>query len=834
MAVVEETAYPETEKGDLYVEDKKGIDPTASDISLGDGQTKEDALAQLRELYAEHELDFNFPQDLLRRAREALASEDADPNTENTRRLLHEFHYQHQLNENDSPYPEVRAVVDPVDDPSTPVNTFRVWVLGTFFTILGTGVDQFFSLRYPTIYVYSYLAQFLAYPCGVFMAKVLPTGKIPLGPLSFTLNPGPFNQKEHMLITIMSNVSYGGFNGTAYVTYILQVLRMPHWYNDQTLVNKAGWQITLVLGTQLLGYGTAGLARRFLVYPQSMIWPKNLAQIALNKALHREEGREENVHGWKVTRYRFFLLCFTGMSLYFWFPGYIFQALSYFNWMTWIAPTNLKLAIITGSVCGMGLNPWPTFDWNVISLLADPIVVPFFAIANLATGMLIISFFVIVPIFFRNVWNTAYFNINSSDVFDNTGGSYNVTRILNPDYTLNVEEYEAYSPPYLSASYAILYMVFFAAYLACITHVLLYNWRDLALGWKSVKSSFGRGRGHWFENSRDQFTDVHNRLMKEYKDCPESWYMIVLAVAFMFSCIATLYYDTGFPIWGIFLAIAFSLTLQVPIGIIMAMTNNEITLNVVAELIAGYAFAGRPLPNMIFKMFGYIATAQSIQFVADLKLAHYVKIPPRLVFAAQLYATIWGGLVSIGVNDWQLSNIKGICTSEATGEFTCQSTSVFFTASVVWGAVGPKRMFSHGTYSATLWGFLIGAVLPVPFYFLAKRFPNSWVRQIHIPVLLSGALNLAPYNMTYFTTCVWVAWLFNVYIKKRYAGWWQKYALVMTTALNVGLALSAIVIFFAVQFKPKNISWWGNNVPYAGIDGNDECILKTVPASGHF
>lgn len=44
------------------------------------------------------------------------------------------------------------------------------------------------------------------------------------------------------------------------------------------------------------------------------------------------------------------------------FPGYIFQALSYFNWISWIAPTNVKLAIITGSVCGMGLNPWPTFD----------------------------------------------------------------------------------------------------------------------------------------------------------------------------------------------------------------------------------------------------------------------------------------------------------------------------------------------------------------------------------------------------------------------------------------------------------------------------------------
>lgn len=249
---------------DLSDEEKMPIE-NVSAPSLTDGETKEDVFVQLRALYSEHELDFNFPSALLVRAKEVLDNENTDPNEENTRQLVQEFHYQKDLAINDSPYPEVRAVVDNTDDVTIPVNTFRVWVLGTLFAILGTGIDQFFSLRYPGISIYSYLIQFLAFPCGLFMAKVLPTATIPLGPLSFTLNPGPFNQKEHMLITIMANVAFGGFNGTAYVTYILQVLRLPAYYNDQSLVNSAGWQITLVLATQLIGYGTAGLARRFLV-----------------------------------------------------------------------------------------------------------------------------------------------------------------------------------------------------------------------------------------------------------------------------------------------------------------------------------------------------------------------------------------------------------------------------------------------------------------------------------------------------------------------------------------------------------------------------------------
>ena len=66
------------------------------------------------------------------------------------------------------------------------------------------------------------------------------------------------------------------------------------------------------------------------------------------------------------------------MFVYFWFPDYIIQAMSYFNWVTWIAPKNVKLAAISGSVTGLGLSPLPTFDWNQIVVFGDPLINPFF------------------------------------------------------------------------------------------------------------------------------------------------------------------------------------------------------------------------------------------------------------------------------------------------------------------------------------------------------------------------------------------------------------------------------------------------------------------------
>jgi len=79
----------------------------------------------------------------------------------------------------------------------------------------------------------------------------------------------------------------------------------------------------------------------------------------------------------------------------------------------------------------------------------------------------------------------------------------------------------------------------------------------------------------------------------------------------------------------------------IPVGMIQAVTNIQIGLNVITEFIVGYMLPGRPLAMMMFKMFGYITMSQALAFASDLKLAHYLKIPPRTIFWAQVVATAW-------------------------------------------------------------------------------------------------------------------------------------------------------------------------------------------------
>lgn len=73
------------------------------------------------------------------------------------------------------------------------------------------------------------------------------------------------------------------------------------------------------------------------------------------------------------------------------------------------------------------------------------------------------------------------------------------------------------------------------------------------------------------------------------------------------------------------------------------------------------------------------------RFVADMKLAHYLHIAPRTVFAAQGFATLIGAIVQCGVTVFMITRIDGVCTPEAEGNFTCPHGRVTYSSSLIWG-----------------------------------------------------------------------------------------------------------------------------------------------------
>ena len=97
-----------------------------------------------------------------------------------------------------------------------------------------------------------------------------------------------------------------------------------------------------------------------------------------------------------------------------------------------------------------------------------------------------------------------------------------------------------------------------------------------------------------------------------------------------------------------------------------------------SEVIGGFLVPGRPLALMVFKTFGFVIMSQALAFTGDLskqilissttlltcqiELGHYMKIPPKMMFSAQVIATIVSAFVVLGVQAWQVQNIADFCS----------------------------------------------------------------------------------------------------------------------------------------------------------------------------
>jgi len=243
-----------------------------------------------------------------------------------------------------------------------------------------------------------------------------------------------------------------------------------------------------------------------------------------------------------------------------------------------------------------------------------------------------------------------------------------------------------------------------------------------------------------------------------------------------------------------------------------------------------YMLPGRPLAMMSFKTYGYISMYQGVVYAQDLKLGHYMKVPPRTLFFAQGFASLWSCLVQVAVLYWSFGNIEGICTPKQSARFTCPNGKVFFNASIIWGLIGPSRIFSgNGVYANLQWFWFVGAVTPAIFYVLARKFPKSPARYLHAPIIFGGTSYIPPSTPLNYLSWGLVGYIFNRVIRNRHRGWWLTYNYITSAALDSGLALCTILIFFALLLPQVNLpNWWGNNVVGTTMDAQDTAVQKVV------
>lgn len=821
---IETTNWYEYEKGELkFLNREEHSSLTDDDLHIIaehlHDRSLDDAISLIENAIIEHSDDPCLSSSKLLQLQSLLARPSGSGRV---RQWEHAVKFEAFLIADWSIYPEVRAVTRPIDENGEKYVNFRVIFLGVAWACAGCALDTFFANRWPQISLGSNTILILILYTGKAWAR-LPELSIPWGRgRRFWINRGPWTFKEQMLATLTMSVSVGS-------PYSLKaiVAQSNDRFFGMTEAASFGYIIMLTLSSAFMGFGIAGVLRVFLVYPTRCIWYSVLPTIAVCRTLTEVETRP-NINGWRLRGWEFFMSAAFISFVWYWMTNYFAQFLSYFDWPAWISPHGAVVQGLFGCINGLALNPINTFDWNNIG--PNSIITPVFSISMQMLGM-VLSAVVIIIIWFRNVTWTSYLPVNGNSLYDNKGNQFNVSNVIDSKRNLDLKKLLDYSAPFWTAGTLVTYGAQLMTYPAMIIYASL-NYYKQIIAASGIFIAGIKSPG----KALDMFDDRFSRAQRKYKEVPEWWFLGVLLVslAIAITCLK-LYSFTNTPIWTIFFGIGLSIVFCVPFGYLYSTTTIMFEINILYELLLGYAIPGNAQALMVSKVFATNFFSQGANYLTNQVTAHYTGISPRGLFGAQSLSVLASCLVQSCILWWQVrGGVPDMCDPLNHDKFTCQTARGFFNAGIQWGLIGPRRLLGD-MYPGLKWCMLAGVFYPLPFWLARRYIPRfapkaNWIlRNVHEMAVITS-VNWAPNNLMTSGFGLFFTNLGFWGIKKKYPLWWSKYAYILANSLDVGVGYGGLLMFFATEYKTQFVvDWWGNNVPYDTGDARAQPLLPPPP-----
>lgn len=103
------------------------------------------------------------------------------------------------------------------------------------------------------------------------------------------------------------------------------------------------------------------------------------------------------------------------------------------------------------------------------------------------------------------------------------------------------------------------------------------------------------------------------------------------------------------------------------------------------------------------------------------------------------------------------------------------------------------------------------------------------------PLIFGGAGAIPPATPLNYLSWGLVGYLFQHRVRTRHFAWWSRLNFLTSSGLDLGLALSTLVIFFA--FTLREVSpprWWGNDVVTSTMDYKGTAVQAVLPEGKTF
>ncbi|KAJ4129652.1 hypothetical protein NW754_003934 [Fusarium falciforme] len=617
------------------------------------------------------------------------------------------------------------------------------------------------------------------------------------------INPGPWGLKEHAICSITAT---SASNAAASV----QVFAAQDLFYDMPLSATTVILSTISIG--LFGYGICGVMRPVTVWHVDAVYWSNLPTVKTLQGLHWQEIKNS-----KPLRY--FWYSFTGMSIYEFFPAYIFPWLNSISvpCLAAMKATGDKAATLTrifgGATNNEGLGLFSiSLDWQYITSFNTSLPLPLQA--HMAVGFFF-CYIIMVGIYYGNGWGAKSLPFMSTRLLLENGTTYPIAEVFE-DGVLNEQRLFEYGLPRLTGTFAFaMFMANAAKIGALLLHCILFWGKDVVKAFKSAREG--------------RYDDVHHdHMAKNYKETPWWWYISILVGSFILGLVVVIKENITLPAWAYVVSLIMGIIIAPVSTLLYSRYGNGIATNNLSKMLAGLMLPGKPVGNMYFAAWSHNVISNAVNLSGDLKMGEYLKIPPRVMFLTQVWGTILGGFINYAIMISIVgSNRELLRDGDGNSSWSGATMQSYNTNATSWALAG--YLYKIGkTYQIVPFGLLVGGGLVTLhriFYKFYPKIQNFDVADINLPQFIQFA-GYIPYNQS--QTCVIFSQLIagffvQFYLRNYRPRIFKDYSYLVTGAFD-GASLTVLFILSFAVFGAGGPghpfpTWWGNNA-----DGNyDHC-----------
>ncbi|UZP38789.1 hypothetical protein NXS19_006605 [Fusarium pseudograminearum] len=605
------------------------------------------------------------------------------------------------------------------------------------------------------------------------------TGSLPMW-LKFikVVNPGPWGLKEHAICAITATSASNAAES-------VQVFAAQDLFYDMPLSPTTVILSTISIG--LFGYGLCGIMRPVAVWHVDAVFWSNLPTVKTLQGLHWQEVKDS-----KPLRY--FWYSFTGMSLYEFFPAYIFPWLNSVSvpCLAAMKATGAKAEHLTnifgGATNNEGLGLFTlSFDWQYITSFNTSLPLPLQA--HMAVGFFV-CYIVMLCIYYGNGWGARSLPFMSTRLLLENGTTYPVAQVFEGGI-LNEERLLEFGLPRLTGTFAYAMFMANAAIGALILHCILFWGKDVVKAFKSAKEG--------------RYDDRHHAHMaKNYKEAPWWWYISILVGSFILGLVVVIKENITLPPWAYVVSLALGSIIAPVSTLLYSRYGNGIATNNLSKMLAGLMLPGKPVGNMYFAAWSHNVISNAVNLSGDLKMGEYLKIP----------------LASCSSHNIVGSNRELLRDGDGNSSWSGATMQSYNTNATSWALAGYLYKIG-GFYEVVPFGLLVGASLVVMhriFYKFYPKIKNFDVADINFAQFIQFA-GYIPYNQS--QTCVILSQLLSgffvqFYLRNYRPRVFRDYSYLVTGAFD-GASLTVLFILSFAVFGAGGPghpfpSWWGNNV----------------------